>query len=216
MSINLTVRAEVIDIRTDTPQPTDTLFVDTNVWLWQTYGLPPESNPRRARRAEQKLRAYTGYLNNALRQGVQLKYCGLILSELAHVIEKTEFEIFKRRNNLPSLQAKEYRHNYSDEHILVASTVRFAWDQVSMLASSADLMVDERLAEMAVNHFQSIALDGYDLFLLEAFRQTGIRPVQVLTDDMDYATVPKIQLFTSNGTVIRCATDQGQLVSREN
>jgi len=46
MTINLTVRAEVIDVRTDTPQPSDTLFVDTNVWLWQTYGLPPKPDPK--------------------------------------------------------------------------------------------------------------------------------------------------------------------------
>lgn len=214
MTINLTVRAEVVDIHSDTPQPNDTLFVDTNVWLWQTYGLPPESNPNRARRAEQKLRLYTGYLSSALVCGAELKYCGLILSELAHVIEKTEFDIFKRRNNLPSLQAKEYRHNYLDEHIVVAARVRFAWDQVTMLASSADLMVNARLANTAVSHFQSVALDGYDLFLLEAIRQTGISPVQVLTDDMDYATVPNIQLFTGNGLVIRCADEQGKLISR--
>jgi hypothetical protein len=147
MTINLTVRAEVVDVHSDTPQANDTLFVDTNVWLWQTCGLPPESNPNRARRAEQKLRLYTGYLRSALACGAELKYCGLILSELAHVIEKTEF-------------------------------------------------------------------DGYDLFLLEAIRQTGIRPVQVLTDDMDYATVPNIQLFTGNGLVIRCADEQGKLISR--
>lgn len=196
MTINLTVRAEVIDVRTDRPQPSDTLFVDTNVWLWQTYGLPPKPDPqkasrkeqRQAQQAEQKLKIYTRYLNAALSRGVELKYCGLILSELAHVIEKTEFDIFKRRNNLPSLQAKEYRHNYLDEHIVVAARVRFVWDQVTMLASSADLMVNERLADNAVSHFQSVALDGYDLFLLEAIRQTGVRPIQVLTDDMDYAT----------------------------
>lgn len=121
MTINLTVRAEVIDVRTDTPQPSDTLFVDTNVWLWQTYGLPPESNLNRARRAEQKLRLYTRYLNAALVRGVQLKYCGLILSELAHVIEKTEFDIFKRSNRVDLLSAKAYRHNYPDEHAMVAS-----------------------------------------------------------------------------------------------
>lgn len=155
MTINLTVRAEVIDVRTDRPQPSDTLFVDTNVWLWQTYGLPPKPDPqkasrkeqRQAQQAEQKLKIYTRYLNAALSRGVELKYCGLILSELAHVIEKTEF-------------------------------------------------------------------DGYDLFLLEAIRQTGIRPVQVLTDDMDYATVPNIQLFTGNGLVIRGADEQGKLISR--
>ncbi|MGD1858686.1 MAG: hypothetical protein ACFB0E_01795 [Leptolyngbyaceae cyanobacterium] len=222
MSINLTVRAEVIDIRTDTPQPTDILLVDTNVWLWQTYGLPPKPDPkqsskkeqRQAQQAEQKLKVYTRYLNAALSRGIQLKYCGLILAELAHVIERTEFEIFKRRNKLNSLSAKAYRHNYPIEHGKVASLISSAWSQITMLASSADLMVDEELADRATTHFYTVALDGYDLFLFEAIRQTGIKPVQILTDDMDYATVPNIQLFTSNGRVIQCAADQKQLISR--
>lgn len=212
MTINLTVRAEVVDIQNDIPRPSDVLLVDTNVWLWQTYGLPPDPDSRRARKAEQKLKIYTRYLSAALSRNVQLKYCGLILAELTHVIEKAEFEIFKRSNNMGSLIPKEYRHNYPNEHALVAGIVWNAWSQVTMLASSADLMVDETLANTAADRFQQIALDGYDLFLLQAIRNTGIKPVQVLTDDMDYASVPGIQLFTSNWQVIKQARDQGKLL----
>ena len=213
MTINLTVRAEVVNIQNDIPRPSDVLLVDTNVWLWQTYGVSPDPNPNKVRRAEQKLKIYTRYLSAALSRKVQLKYCGLILAELAHVIEKAEFEIFKRSNDIGHLSSKEYRHNYPDEHALVAGSVRNAWSQVTMLASSADLTIDERLADTAADHFQQIALDGYDLFLLQAIRNTGIKPVQVLTDDMDYASVPGIQLFTSNGLVIKQARDQGKLLS---
>ncbi len=213
MTINLTVHADVVNIQNDIPRPSDVLLVDTNVWLWQTYGLPPDPNPDRARRSEQKLKIYTRYLSAALSRNAQLKYCGLILAELTHVIEKAEFEIFKRRNKIGDLSPKEYRHNYPDEHALVASIIRTAWSQVAMLASSADLTIDERLADTAADHFQQIALDGYDLFLLQSIRNTGIKPVQVLTDDMDYASVPGIQLFTSNGLVIQQARDQGKLLS---
>lgn len=213
MTINLTVHADVVDIQNDTPRPSDVLLVDTNVWLWQTYGLPPDPIANRARQSEQKLKIYTRYLSAALSRKVQLKYCGLILTELTHVVEKAEFEIFKRRNNIGDLSPKEYRHNYPNEHALVASIIRTAWSQVTMLASSADLMVDETLANTAADHFQQIALDGYDLFLLQAIRNTGIKPVQVLTDDMDYASVPGIQLFTSNWRVIKQARAQGKLLS---
>ncbi|WP_017301090.1 hypothetical protein [Nodosilinea nodulosa] len=213
MTINLTVRAEVVDIQNDIPKHSDVLFVDTNVWLWQTYGLPPEPDRHRARRDEQKLRIYTRYLNAALVRGVQLKYCGLILAELAHVIEKAEFEIFKRSNNIETLKPKEYRHNYPHVHALVADIVQNAWGQITMLASSADLTIDEGLAAATIAQFQQIPLDGYDLFLLQAIRNTGIRPVQILTDDMDYASVPGIQLFTSNWLVIQRATAQGKLLA---
>jgi hypothetical protein len=32
-----TVRAKVIDIRRDTPRPTDAVLVDTQVWYWKVY-----------------------------------------------------------------------------------------------------------------------------------------------------------------------------------
>ncbi|WOD39568.1 hypothetical protein [Nodosilinea sp. E11] len=213
MTINLTICADVVDIQNDTPRPSDVLLVDTNVWLWQTYGLPPEPDRNRARRDEQKLRVYTRYLNAALVCGVRLKYCGLILAEIAHIIERSEFEIFKRSNKIEALKPKEYRHNYPHVHALVAGIVWNAWNQITMLASSADLTIDEKLANTVADHFQEIALDGYDLFFLQAIRNTGVKPVQVLTDDMDYASVPGIQLFTSNRLVIKQARDQGRLLS---
>ncbi len=41
MAVNYTVRADVVDIKVDSPQQGDIFFVDTNVWYWLTY--PPAS-----------------------------------------------------------------------------------------------------------------------------------------------------------------------------
>ena len=214
MTVNLSVHASIVDIRVDTPKASDVLFVDTNVWLWQTYGVSTNPKSEKAKRAYKKSIIYTGYLSQAIAHQAQLKYSSLILAELAHVIEKTEFDIFKRRQQIPSLQAKAYRHNYPNERESVATTVELAWSQVSMLASSADLTVDERLGNIALQRFQTQALDGYDLFLLEAISRADVDLVQVLTDDMDYACVPQIQVFTSNGLVIDQAAQQNRLVER--
>lgn len=37
MPVNNVVQAQVVDLRADTPQPTDKFFVDTNVWFWTVY-----------------------------------------------------------------------------------------------------------------------------------------------------------------------------------
>ena len=209
MTIRLSVQADVIDIKNDLPQPEDTFLVDTNVWLWQTY--PNATLNAKATRRSQK---YSSYLSLALSAGTQLKYSGLTLAELAHVIEKQEYEIFKRRNNLPKLSAKAYRHNYPAERQSVAAIVQTAWVQVTSLAASVDLTIDKVLSNVALHRFQTQALDGYDLFLLEAISRAELSNIQVLTDDMDYACVPGIQLFTGNGLVISCANSQGKLVLR--
>lgn len=209
MPLNLSVQAAIIDIRNDTPRQEDIFLVDTNVWLWQTYSNASFSAPNAAR----KIQAYTLYLRKARQNGSTLVYSGLILSELAHVIEKTELEIYNRQEN-SELKTKEYRHNYPTERAKVVAEVEAAWKQVESLAIPIDLKVDEATTNATLARFKIQALDGYDLLILEAIQQAEPGQVNVITDDGDYAVVPGIQVFTCNGTVIQQATAQGKLVRR--
>jgi hypothetical protein len=83
-----------------------------------------------------------------------------------------------------------------------------------VIAASADLQIKDAIARSALNRFQTQAVDGYDLLILEAISRAGAGQVRVITDDMDYATVPNIQVFTSNRNVIQAATLQGKLLRR--
>jgi len=208
MPINLTIQAEVIDIRSDTPRQDDIFLVDTNVWLWQTYTNAIASS----RNAPNKIRAYTPYLSKARRNGATLVYSGLILSELTHVIEKTERQIYNQRTG-STLDAKEYRHNYPAERANVIAEVESAWKQVEGLAVPIDLPVNEEITSASLARFKTQALDGYDLLILEAISRAGADQVKVITDDMDYAVVPDIQVFTINGLVIQQATAQRKLLT---
>jgi hypothetical protein len=58
MTVNLTIQADVIDIRQDPPRQSDIFLVDTNVWLWQTYTNLLSTSPN----AQQKIPLYTSYL----------------------------------------------------------------------------------------------------------------------------------------------------------
>jgi hypothetical protein len=207
MPINLTIQAEVIDIRSDTPRQDDIFLVDTNVWLWQTYTNAIASS----RNAPNKIRAYTPYLSKA-RRNATLVYAGLILAELAHVIEKTEREIYNQQTR-SSLDAKEYRHNNLAERANVVAEVESAWQQVEGLAVPIDLIVNEEITNASLARFKTQALDGYDLLILEAISRAEAGQVKVITDDMDYAVVPGIQVFTNNGLVIQQAAVQGKLLT---
>jgi predicted nucleic acid-binding protein len=209
MPINLTIQAEVIDLRHDTPQPDDIFLVDTNVWLWQTYINAIASS----RNAPKKIKAYTPYLRKARTNGAMLVYSGLILAELAHVIEKTELSIYNQRTG-SHLDAKEYRHSYPTERAKVAAEVDAAWHQVEAIAASIDLTVNDATTNAALARFRKQALDGYDLLMLEAMSQSGVKPIKVITDDMDYAVAPGIQVFTNNGLVIQQARQQNKLLVR--
>jgi predicted nucleic acid-binding protein len=207
MAAHYSIQAEVVNIRSDIPKPADAFFVDTNIWYWITY--------TRARQAAQppkpyQIKDYAAYIRKARKAAAKLYRCGLSLAELAHLIEKAEREIFIKVNG--PIGTKEFRHNHAPERARVVTEVQTAWDKIKTMAAPIEALVDETTTDAALTRFQTQPLDGYDLFLLEAIAKAGV--VQVITDDGDFATVPGIQVFTSNQNVVLSAQNQGKLVTR--
>jgi hypothetical protein len=85
MTVNYTVRTDVIDIRSDSPRQDDLFLVDSNVWYWTAYTRADLSD---ARPKTYQINDYPTYINRALSAKSRLFRCGLSLAELAHLIEK--------------------------------------------------------------------------------------------------------------------------------
>lgn len=207
MAVNYTIHADIVDIRQDMPKPDDVFLVDTNVWYWLTY--------TRASQADQppknyQINDYPSYIGKAISAKSKLHRCGLSLAELAHLIERTEREVYSRSNG--ALGSKEYRHNHSTERAHVVAEIQTAWSQVNTMAQTLDLQIDELATNAALSRLSTQLLDAYDLFILEAISKAGV--VKVITDDGDFVTVPGIQVFTANYTVIRAAQAQAKLMNR--
>ncbi len=208
MSINYTVHAEVVDIGIDKPQQTDIFLVDTNVWYWLTYSnasLSVHQPPQRY-----QITNYPYYLKTSLEVGANILQCGLSLAELSHRIEKVEHEIYEKTNT--EIQKKEYRHNLPEERAKVVSEVTAAWHQVSSMAQPLEINIDIESTTEALKRFKTEKNDGYDLFMLEAMKNNDV--IQIITDDGDFASVPGIQVFTSNFRVLKAAKKQGRLIAR--
>ncbi len=200
------IQADIIDIKTDTPQQSDIFFVDTNIWFWQTYTNAAFTAKR------YQITDYPNYINKTRQNGATLTYSGLTLAELAHIIEKTEYGIYAQSHR--GLKPKEYRHNYPEERANVVAEVQFTWRRIKKIAIPIDLTVDDATTDAAINRFTTQAVDGYDLLMLEAISKAGAGTVKIITDDMDYSVVPGIQVFTSNKYVIQDAAMQKKLVRR--
>ncbi|ALB42513.1 MULTISPECIES: hypothetical protein [Nostocales] len=200
------IQADIIDIKTDTPQQSDIFFVDTNIWFWQTYTNAAFTAKR------YQITDYPNYINKTRQNGATLTYSGLTLAELAHIIEKTEYDIYVQSNGY--LHFKKYRHDYPTERANVVAEVQFTWRRIKKIAIPIDLTVDDATTDAAINRFTTQAVDGYDLLMLEAISKAGAGTVKIITDDMDYSVVPGIQVFTSNKYVIQDAAMQKKLVRR--
>jgi hypothetical protein len=200
------VRASVVDIGTDQPTDSDRFLVDSNVWYWQTYSKASHS----AR--SYQITTYPSYMKSALNAGAALYRCGLSLSELASIIENTEFKIYQGTPGVSPCDKKEFRHNCYRERAAVQAEVEGAWLQVKGMAAHVDITVDESMTDAALVRFGQQAINGYDLYLAELLCTCGVH--QVLTDDGDFATVPGIEVYTANANVLKAARLQGRLQTR--
>lgn len=209
MSASDAIQAQVIDINADVPQAEDIFFVDTNVWYWLTYSKANSfSLSKRSRPNPYQISDYPNYFQKAVIAGASLYCSGLSLSELAHRIERAECEIFAGQH----FSLKDFRRKYPARRNQVVAEISGAWSQVTSFADLLDLTIAANTTSAALARFATQLIDGYDLFLLETMQEHSV--TQVITDDGDYVTVPGIQVFTANSTVIQAAAKQGKLFKR--
>lgn len=202
------VRALVFDLNRSTPEEGQTFLVDTNVWFWTAYPSAPDA-PQTPQ--PYQTNDYPAFLKQVLLAKAKLCWCALSWPELAHVIEITEYKIAKGSGAIASdASIKDYRHDYIDERKRVSREIKDAWAQVESLASSlGDVVIDPPSITAACESLSELGLDGYDIFLLRALKASGA--IGIITDDGDFATVPKIKVYTANGTVIDQARRAGRL-----
>jgi hypothetical protein len=201
------VRAQVIDIRRDTPRPTDAFLVDTNAWFWSAYqgagALPGSATAG-------QMQDYSNYLRRALTVGAITYRTGLCFAELAHLIEQNERDAYSQA--VAPIASKDYRHNLPSERARVVGEVQKVWAKVKSQSQPLPLVIDDATTDAALLRFATQAVDGFDLFLLEGLFAAGL--TQVLTDDGDFCTVSSLEVFTANPRMIAAARSAGLLISR--
>jgi predicted nucleic acid-binding protein len=212
--MTIKIQAHIVDISHDIPRPTDRFFVDTNVWFFLAYTSASQSSSTQYG----QVKIYPGYLQRALKQKSALYKCLLSYSELSHIIERSEYEIFcdvRKQKRLPDVKPKDFRHNFSQERAQVIGEIELAWFQVDMFTKENTLTfhVDQAAIDRAQSLIKNLNLDGYDLFFVDAIHAAGI--TQVISDDIDFGQVPDITVFTANQKLIREAAAQGRLSSRQ-
>ncbi|MGD1950747.1 MAG: type II toxin-antitoxin system VapC family toxin [Leptolyngbyaceae cyanobacterium] len=208
MAINLTIQADIVDIRNgnDSPLARDVFWVDTNVWYWLTYtkaSIAGTAQPY-------QIKNYPPYIAAAVQAGAQLCCSGLTLAELSSRIERSEAKLagYDYRGGL-----KEYRHNDLSGRSSVVNLVDTCWQQItSSFSKLENLSIDSATAAQALTQFRNSQVDGYDLFIIENMIQHGI--TKIITDDGDYSTVPGIEVFTANRKVVNTARQQRRLIAR--
>ena len=201
MASTLSIRSEVVDAKTRTVNPGDTFLVDTNVWFWMCYESAPDapnvSKPWQSRE-------YPAFLDRVLKSGGRLLWSPFSWSELCHIIERTEWRISLACGATQTESAKQFRYEGADERERVVRTIKDTWTQVTSIAEPMpDVVLNAATVEAANAELSDVMLDGYDLFMAQQLRSSGL--TGIITDDADFVTFPGITVFTANNRIINAA-----------
>lgn len=206
--MTISVKASVVDLRTDQPLAGDVFFVDSNIWYWVGY-----TNASVGANFNQST-DYPNYVGLALTMGSSLYKCTLSFAEIAHSIERSERSIFNSSRN-PKVGTKDFRHDHPAERQSILTEIENVWNLAEAMSPGNTIEVDltSSMIQKSLYRLKSEALDGYDAFMIEALLvHKGIN--QVITDDSDFGQIAGITVFTANSKLITAAKSQGKLLKR--
>ena len=203
--MDLPIRARIVDIRQDTPQPDDHLLLDTNVCLWLSWSRVSEGQ---GRAKPYQLQQYPAFVHRALKAQTALYHSAISYAEISHHIERSEYQLLANRHH--ALTRKEFRQlKHRDQ---VVRDIRSVWTAIRRISSIIPTPMDTQATLSVQQMLQALPLGPFDLFLVHALRLAGL--TGIITDDMDFSFVPDLTVFTSNLAVINRARDTGHLYTR--
>lgn len=191
------VVSQIVDINRYDPHPEDSFFVDTNVWFWVASQIAGQGLPRY--RGKQ-IKNYPDFIKKVLNVKGTLYRSELSFSELSNLIERTEYDIFKRETGI-DISPKAYRHEYAHRRPGVIEEIELAWSQVEAMSVSIPVHLTSDFTHKVIERMGSHKLDAYDACMVESLHAEGI-PLQIISDDADFSSVGDVTLFTANSGVL--------------
>ena len=216
--LNLNVRAQVIDIRKHRPTQGHCFFVDTNVW-----GYYFDDIFKPGRELENYKKNYINYIDEVIFSRAKLQYSCTVGAELFGLVENRLLGIentLRRKkyhsnksktDKFKKIEKKEYRHNRTDgDREEYLELVRAILDGVKKLASDfLEVKLNKAALKIISEVMGNAEIDSSDALIVATMKTNGV--TDIITNDMDFATVDGIRVFTANGAAINCAREQDKL-----
>lgn len=174
----------------------DRFFVDTNVWFWLTYAASNEIQTSNSP-VRYQLERYPKFIEQILDEGASLYHSPLALSELANIIERTEYETYLLSND-HEITRKEFR-SMEQHRKKVMLEVSNAWQQVTSMSETLELTLNAVLANIALKTLNECCLDAYDAFYVKSMIDYDIN--KIVTDDRDFNGL-NLSLYTANNSLV--------------
>jgi predicted nucleic acid-binding protein len=178
------------DIKQVTSEKDASYFVDTNVWYWCTYAASKSFLAKTPQKYQ--VDYYPSFVENALENNSTLYCSPLTLVELANLIERSEWEIYKAYTQDSTINLKAFRKKPT-ERKAVLNEIKIAWQSVKELATELPFNIDSETSDTFIQSLSSYKVDGYDALFHQIMNENEIG--NIITDDKDFRSIDDIDVF---------------------
>lgn len=177
---------------------TKSIAIDTNVLLWTFYSNISFSS------GYQK-RIYPSLLSKIISiKGCKIYTTTINLFEIFNVVEKTEYEIYLKLNNIDkfALSLKQYR-NIDEERIKIRNICELIFKQISQFVTIVDLNLTNSDLLNFNSNYTDHKYDIFDYTLIKFSKENNVD--YILTDDKDFSPnsymLDEISIMTANNNL---------------
>ncbi|EGQ8316012.1 PIN domain-containing protein [Vibrio cholerae] len=179
------------DIKTVIPKSEDGFFVDTNVWYWTTYVASKSFLARQPQ--DYQVDYYPTFIESALENNADLYYSPLTLIELANLIERSEWEIYKAYNSSDNITLKKFR-GIPAERSAVLDEIKAAWSSIKSMATELVSDLNSQTSDDFIDTIEKYKIDGYDALYYQIMKHHDVK--NIITDDKDFRLINDINFYS--------------------
>lgn len=186
---------QITNISLVKPERTDKYFLDTNVWFWFTYcgaNFISSNKPR-----DYQLEHYPLFIEKIQNIGAKIFHCPLIYTELANLIERTEYEEYLKSHNLDrnAFSRKKFRAIESARQKVIKE-IECAWNTISSFSECLELTLNGGTIQATHSFMKQSKLDPYDAIFIHFMNSHNIK--MLVSDDGDMMESKVSEIFTAN------------------
>lgn len=168
----------------------DIFALDTNVLYWTHYSKASDPN---LRVHPYQVTKYPNFVEKLLENGNTLVTTIFNITELIHVVENSEFKIYKAINTT-RIKKKDFR-NIEEERIKYKNEIETILLQINSSYAGQIKVID--LKENDINNFveniTNNSCDVFDYVVIEHLKDMGIN--NFITDDKDFKSIDGINVY---------------------
>ncbi|MDA3556172.1 PIN domain-containing protein [Acinetobacter sp. AOR15_HL] len=189
--------SQIFNIKKVTPTKDDVYFIDTNVWFWFTYC---GSNKKFIGRGPSvyQLKEYPAFIEKILNVGAKIFTSPLIYTELANLIERTEYTqyVLKNKVDKTTFSRKDFRE-IEECREKVLREINSAWNVICSVSSEClELNLNLATTKAAHNFMSTSTLDPYDAIFIHFMKSHQINTL--ISDDGDMMSTDISTIITAN------------------